>query len=67
MITVKDSESKVTTAKRSITIKNVSIDNNILIDEDGAIAPAIAEKLPKNVNEFTIKISIDLLEEDELD
>lgn len=34
MITVKDSESKITTAKRNITIKNVRVENNVLVDED---------------------------------
>lgn len=67
MITVKDSESKVTAAKRNITIKNVRIEDNILVDEDGAIASAIAAKLPENVEEFTIKISIELLDENDFD
>lgn len=67
MITVKDSESKVTAAKRNITIKNVRIENNVLVDEDGAIAAAIAAKLPENVEEFTIKISIELPDENDFD
>lgn len=67
MITVKDSESKVTAAKRNITIKNVRIEDNVLVDEDGVIASAIAAKLPENVEEFTIKISIELLDESDFD
>ena len=65
MFKVKDNPSKKTSGKRSITIDSVSIEDGILVDENGSIVDGIAENLPEGVDEFTIKIQVLLPEEGE--
>lgn len=64
MFKIKDNPSKKTDGKRSITINSVSIEDGILVDENGSIADGIAENLPDGVEEFTIKIQVLLPEEE---
>lgn len=64
MITFKDSQKKINNPKRSIKIENVSVEGNQLADENGNIAKAIKEVLPDGVEEFTIRISIELPDEE---
>lgn len=63
MIKFKDSERKMSDAKRAITITNVYIDGDMLCDENGPIAQGILEKLPTEIEEFTVKITVVLPEE----
>lgn len=56
-------ESKVTPAKKNITISGVKIENNTLVDEDGSIMSKLADEMGNE--EFTIKISLELPEETE--
>lgn len=66
MIKVKETEAKVSVAKRNITVTNVSInEDGFLVDEDGNIATGIAENLPEGVDSFDIKITIELPEPDD--
>lgn len=63
MFKVKEVESKVTPAKKNITISGVKIENNTLVDEDGSIMSKLANEMGNE--EFTIKISLELPEESE--
>jgi hypothetical protein len=64
MVTHKDVEPKVTAGKRNILIKDVSIDGELLVDENGSIAPELKKNLPDWVHKFDMKISIELPDEE---
>jgi len=63
MIKFKDSASRVTPGSRNITIDGVRIEGGKLVDEAGDIVSALAETLPDGVDEFTMKIKIELSDE----
>jgi len=63
MIKFKDSASRVTPGSRNITIDGVRIEGGKLVDEAGDIVSALAETLPDGVDEFTMKIKIELPDE----
>lgn len=65
MVKVKNTEAKVSVGKRTITVSNVSIEDGLLVDEDGSIAERIENVLPDGVTEFTLKIVIELPEDEE--
>jgi hypothetical protein len=67
MIKFKDSEAKMSTPKRNITIENVHVEGECFVDEHGNIVPGLLELLPAEIEEFTIKISLPLPIEDESD
>lgn len=64
MIKVKNTEKKTTVPKRNITISNVSIVDGKFVDEDGDIISRLIDDLPNPDEEFTIKISIELDDEE---
>lgn len=64
MIKVKNTEKKTTVPKRNITISNVSIVDGKFVDEDGDIINRLIDDLPNPDEEFTIKISIELDDEE---
>lgn len=63
MIKFKDSAARVTPGSRNITIDGVRIEGGKLVDEAGDIVSALAETLPDGVDEFTMKIKIELPDE----
>lgn len=64
MIKVKEVGSKVTPAKKNITISDVAISDDNFVDEEGSIMNRLVEALPCGEDtKFTIKISIDLPDE----
>lgn len=60
MVKFKDSVARVTPGSRNITVDGVRIENNRLVDESGDIIAALASSLPDGVDEFTIKIKVEL-------
>ena len=66
MFKVKNTESKKTVAKRNITISGVTIEDGRFYDENGDITPNLIEALPDPNMEFTIKITIEL-DDDEVE
>ena len=60
MVSYKDSAKRVTSPKRTIKVDNVRVEGGKLTDEAGDIVEAIAESLPDGVEEFTIRIQVDL-------
>lgn len=64
MFKISNTEKKVSVPKRNITISGVSIINGVLTDENGNIVDNLKNALPDPNGIFTIKISIEL-DEDE--
>jgi hypothetical protein len=64
MVKYKDSVARVTLGSRNIVVDGVRIEDGKLVDEMGDIASALANTLPEGVEEFTIKIKIELPEEE---
>lgn len=62
MVQIKDIESKVSNAKKNITIKNAVVKELRFVDETGDVTNQVLEAIPKNVETITIKISVDLLD-----
>ena len=68
MIKYKDTEKKINSPKRSITISDVKVDGNELVDEEGSIIERLKDILPNGEETtFTVKISIELPDEEESD
>ena len=66
MLKYKDTEKKISFPKRSITISDVKISNNELIDEEGTIIERLKDILPnKEETIFTVKISLELPDEED--
>lgn len=64
MFKTKDTEPKMSEAKRTITVDNVYVDGDRLCDEEGSIAQGILQNLPEGIDVFTIKITVKLPEDD---
>lgn len=64
MTTYKDTQKKISDAKRTIKVDCVSVEDGRLVDENGPIAQAIADALPAGVEEFTIRIQVPIQEEE---
>ena len=62
MVQIKDIESKVSNAKKNITIKNAVVKELRFVDETGDVTNQVLEAIPKNIETITVKISIDLLD-----
>lgn len=63
-VTYKDSTPKPQTAKRNIKIDCVTIEDGQLCDEEGNIVGRLADALPSGVEDFTLKITVVLPEEE---
>lgn len=64
MFKVNNTEAKISSAKRNITISGVSIVDGKLVDESGDIVENLFDALPDPTQPFTIKISIKLDDDD---
>lgn len=59
-VTVKNTESKITSAKRTITVKDVIVKELKFVDETGDVTSQVLEQIPKELDTINVKISIDL-------
>lgn len=66
MIQVKETPSKVTSSKKIITFKNISVENLRLIDTDTGedVAQQLIDALPDGMDTIDFKISVELDDED---
>ena len=64
MFKTKDTEPKMSEAKRTITVENVYVNGDMLCDEEGSIAQGILQNLPDGIDAFTIKITVKFPEDD---
>lgn len=64
-VTVKNTESKVTTAKRTITVKGAVVNDLRFVDETGDVTGQVLEQIPEDLETIDVKISIELPDEEE--
>lgn len=64
MIKVKESKSKTTAAKRTITVTEVSIKDGFFVDEEGSIAEKVLERLPKHTGKLKLSFCVELPDEE---
>ena len=65
MVTVKNTESKVTAAKRTITVKDAVVKELRFVDESGDVTNQVLEQIPEELETINVKISIELDSESE--
>ena len=66
-VTVKNTESKVTAPKRTITVKGAVVNDLRFVDETGDVTSQVLEQIPKDLQTIDVKISIELDSESEAD
>lgn len=64
-VTVKNTESKVTAAKRTITVKDAVVKELRFVDESGDVTNQVLEQIPDGLETINVKISIELDSESE--
>ena len=64
-VTVKNTESKVTAPKRTITVKGAVVKDLRFVDETGDVTSQVLEQIPKDLQTIDVKISIELGSESE--
>ena len=64
-VTVKNTESKVTAPKRTITVKGAVVNDLRFIDETGDVTSQVLEQIPEDLQTIDVKISIELDSESE--
>ncbi len=64
-VTVKNIESKVTTPKRTITVKGAIVKDLKFVDETGDVTSQVFEQIPEDLQTIDVKISIELDSESE--
>jgi len=64
MVKYKDTEKKINLPKRSITISDVNVIGNEIVDEEGSIIERLKDILPNGEETtFTVKITLELPDE----
>lgn len=64
-VTVKNTESKITSAKRTIIVKGAIVKDLRFVDETGDVTSQVLEQIPENLDIIDVKISIELDSESE--
>ena len=64
-VTVKNTESKVTAPKRTITVKGAVVQDLKFVDETGDVTSQVLEQIPEDLQTIDVKISIELDSESE--
>ena len=64
-VTVKNTESKVTAPKRTITVKGAIVKDLKFVDETGDVTSQVLEQIPEDLQTIDVKISIELDSESE--
>lgn len=59
-ITVKNTESKWTAPKRTITVKDAVVKELRFVDESGDVTNQVLEQIPEGLETINVKISIEL-------
>jgi hypothetical protein len=66
MISIKETESKVTSAKKNITIKDALVSELRFVDETGDVTEQVLSAIPENFKTINIKITLELPDEVDL-
>ena len=64
-VTVKNTESKVTAPKRTMTVKGAVVNDLRFVDETGDVTSQVLEQIPEDLQTIDVKISIELDSESE--
>ena len=64
MVRIKETESKVTAAKKNITIKDAIVKELRFVDETGDVTEQVLSAIPKDFETINVKISLELPDED---
>ena len=64
MVSIKETESKVTAAKKNITIKDAIVKDLRFVDETGDVTEQVLSAIPKGFETINVKISLELPDED---
>lgn len=65
MVTIKETESKVTVAKKNIAIKGALVKELRFVDETGDVTKEVLDAIPDGYETIDVKISLELLEDSE--
>lgn len=63
MVSIKETESKVTAAKKNITIKDAIVKELRFVDETGDVTEQVLSAIPDGFETINVKISLELPEE----
>lgn len=63
MVSIKETESKVTAAKKNITIKDAIVNELRFVDETGDVTEQVLSAIPEGFETINVKISLELPEE----
>ena len=64
MVSIKETESKVTAAKKNITIKDAIVKELRFVDETGYVTERVLSAIPKGFETINVKISLELSDEE---
>lgn len=63
MVSIKETESKVTTAKKNITIKDTIVSQLRFVDESGDVTDQVLSAIPPEFKTINVKITLELPDE----
>jgi hypothetical protein len=66
MVSIKETESKITAAKKNITIKDALVSELRFVDETGDVTDQVLSAIPEDFKTINIKISLELPDEVDL-
>ena len=66
MVSIKETESKITAAKKNITIKDALVSELRFVDETGDVTDQVLSAIPEDFKTINIKISLELPDEFDL-
>lgn len=62
MVSIKETESKVTSAKKNITIKDALVSELRFVDETGDVTDQVLSAIPEKFKTINVKITLELSE-----
>lgn len=60
MVSIKETESKVTVAKKNITIKDALVSELRFVDETGDVTDQVLSAIPEDFKTINIKITLEI-------
>ena len=66
MVSIKETESKVTSAKKNITIKDAFVSELRFVDETGDVTEQVLSAIPEDFKTINVKITLELPDESDL-
>lgn len=66
MVSIKETESKITAARKNITIKDALVSELRFVDETGDVTEQVLSAIPEDFKTINIKITLELPDEVDL-